>query len=118
MTVLPRKTGVLCPRVLQVKAIVITGKGPMFCGGAEITELLGRKDSRTILQEFLGKMSKMCTSPVFHQKMWFQPSGFPSKNVFFFAAKKGLNMFEHVEHALTKTTRRLNWWGNMFSRRT
>ena len=43
---------------------------------------------------------------------------FSIKECFFFAAKKGLNMFEHVEHALTKTTRRLNWWGNMFSRRT
>jgi len=27
--------------VWQVKAIVITGKGAMFCGGAEITEFLG-----------------------------------------------------------------------------
>ena len=26
---------------MKVKAIVITGKGPMFCGGAEITEFLG-----------------------------------------------------------------------------
>ncbi len=25
----------------QVKAIVVTGKGAMFCGGAEITEHLG-----------------------------------------------------------------------------
>ena len=36
----------------QVKAIVITGKGPMFCGGAEITELLGRGRTE---QEIPGK---------------------------------------------------------------
>ena len=30
-------------RVAKVKAIVVTGQGAMFCGGAEITERLGEK---------------------------------------------------------------------------
>ena len=103
------------PRVLQVKAIVITGKGPMFCGGAEITELLGRRG----LQEdnTTGISGKNVENVHF-------AISFPSKDVAltikihqtmgFFAAKIGLNMFEQV---LTKKTCRLNWWGNTFSRR-
>ena len=45
----------------QVKAIVITGKGAMFCGGAEITEFLGVLLLQKPWVEFPGPVCYVCS---------------------------------------------------------